>query len=283
MLSQVKRHIVVLICFAVLCLNFTQVYAQGSNLEAINCAVTPDQILGQAYSRTSGAAGETDEGGLTPEGEDIVATGLAANVEWIAQNLLFATAGTEPVAILVVDDFSSDGTGDAPASHGWLVWEVFEQLQTFFPPEAGGIITFQQVNIADEGGYRSDLILPAIQSAIDEQRGQGISRFVLNLSFAFIPCEDSDTGFSFSEFVDARRRSAIRPDNPRRLTGRLHRRNWVCEHRDRSWKGQRIALRANRVSRNTAYSRGGETGITRSGLASITSLQQSQTSSRPVT
>lgn len=204
MFPLLKRYSFVLVCFVVLCLNFAPVYAQG-NLEEINCAVTPDQILGQAYSRTAGAAGETDEAGLTPEGEDIVAGGLAANVEWIMQNLIYATPGAEPVAILVVDDFSSDGTGDTAASHGWLVWEVFEQLHALLPQQAAGNIFLQQVDIADEGGYRSDLILPAIQAAIEELGAQGINRFVLNLSFAFIPCQDRDTGFNFTDFINARR------------------------------------------------------------------------------
>jgi len=205
MFAPLRRYIVIGVCFVVLCLNFASAYAQRNNLADSNCAVTPDQILGQAYARTSGAAGETDEGGLTPEGEDILAEGLAANAEWVMQNLAYATPGAEPVAILVVDDFSSDGTGDTPASHGWLVWEVFEQLHTLLPQEAASIIILQQVDIADEQGYRSDLILPAIQSAVEGLSGQGISRFVLNLSFAFIPCQDRDTGFNYSDFVEARR------------------------------------------------------------------------------
>lgn len=205
MFPSLRRYIVTAVCFVVLCLSFASAYAQRNNLADSNCAITPDQILGQAYSRTAGAAGETAEAGLTPEGEDILAEGLATNAEWIMENLGYATVGTEPVAILVVDDFSSDGTGDTPASHGWLVWEVFEQLRTILPQDTANIITLQQVDIADEGGYRSDLILPAIQSAIEELGGQGINRFVLNLSFAFIPCQDSDSGFNFSTFMDARR------------------------------------------------------------------------------
>lgn len=203
MFPLLRRYIVSAVCFVVLCLSFASAYAQRDNLAESNCAITPDQILGQAYSRTAGAAGETAEAGLTPEGEDILAEGLATTAEWIMQNLAFATAGTEPVAILVVDDFSSDGTGDTPTSHGWLVWEVFEQLHTILPQDTA--ITLQQVDIAGEGGYRSDLILPAIQSGIAELGAQGINRFVLNLSFAFIPCQDSDSGFNFSTFLDARR------------------------------------------------------------------------------
>jgi hypothetical protein len=64
------------------------------------------------------------------------------------------------------------------------------------------------VDIADEAGYRSDLILPAIQSALEDLVAQGIRRFVLNMSFVFIPCQDRDLNFDFAGFVAARR------DNP---------------------------------------------------------------------
>ncbi len=205
MVALARKYIAIVVCFIVLCLSFSPVSAQVRGLEEINCAVTPDQILGQAFSRTAGAAGETDASGMTPEGEDIVAEELAASTEWIMQNLPYATPGTAQVAILVADDFSSDGSGDTPASHGWLVWEVFEGLLALLPQENAGNILLVQVDIADEAGYRSDLILPAIQTAVAELRAQGINRFVLNLSFAFIPCQDSDTGFNFSDFMDARR------------------------------------------------------------------------------
>jgi len=45
--------------------------AQNQKLDAINCALTPDQIVGQAFSGTAGASGETSDSGLTPEGENI--------------------------------------------------------------------------------------------------------------------------------------------------------------------------------------------------------------------
>ncbi|MBZ0309580.1 MAG: S8/S53 family peptidase [Anaerolineae bacterium] len=166
--------------------------------------MTPDQILGQAFSGTAGAAGETSDSGLTPEGETIETDQLATSADWITSNLLYATPGTESVAILVVDDFSSDGTDNIPASHGWLVWQVFQQLYDTLPQEATSQIILQQVDIADQQGYRSDLILPELQSAIQDLSEQGIERFVLNMSFVFIPCTDKDLGFNISDFLDAR-------------------------------------------------------------------------------
>lgn len=200
--------LIVLTCASLL--SFTLVSAQGRRAAEANCALTPDQILGQAYSGTAGAAGETDDNGLTPEGEDIEAEGLAVDSQWILDNLAYASPGSEAVAILIVDDFSSDGTGDMPASHGWLVWQVFQQLYELLPVAAASQITLQQVNIADEAGYRSDLILPEIQSAIEELSARGVERFVLNMSFVFVPCADDSIQFNFADFIEARRNNPAR-------------------------------------------------------------------------
>ncbi|MBK9123640.1 MAG: S8/S53 family peptidase [Chloroflexi bacterium] len=205
MLAPSKRTLFCLMCTLCACFfSLTVAGAQGRSTSAGNCTLTPDQVLGQAFSGTAGAEGETSEAGFTPEGEDIVAEGLDASPEWIIETLQYAEPGAEQVAILVIDDFSSDGTGDLPASHGWLVWEVFQQLVGQLVPDSAGLITLQQVNIADEAGYRSDLILPELRTAIDDLSARGIGRFVLNMSFIFIPCADREMGFDFADFADAR-------------------------------------------------------------------------------
>jgi hypothetical protein len=210
MFNFIRKYGAVAVGLGLLCIHFLPAYAQGRNSQANNCAATPDQILGQAYSRTAGAAGETDEAGLTPEGEDIAAGGLAADARWIVENLQFGVPGSESVAILVVDDFSSNGTGETPASHGWLVFDLLERLHAVLPQETADLITLQQVDIAGEQGYQSDLILPAIQSAIAELSAQGINRFVLNMSFVFIPCRDAELGFNFTDFLTARQNNPAR-------------------------------------------------------------------------
>lgn len=176
----------------------------GRDLSQVNCALTPDQIVGQGFTATAGASGGTGANGLTPQGEDIKAEGLAAHPEWIMTTLPYAQPGTEPVAILVVDDFSADGSDNRPVSHGWLVWQVLERLQAQLPVDVAAKITLQQVNVADENGYQSDLIEPAVAQAIDDLAASGIQRFVLNMSFVFIPCVDPDTGFDFTQFRQAR-------------------------------------------------------------------------------
>lgn len=209
MLSPSKKTLFCLICTLCACLfSLTVAGAQGRSNAAGNCTLTPDQVLGQAFSGTAGAEGETGEAGMTPEGEDIVAEGLDARPEWIIETLRYTEPGTEQVAILVIDDFSSDGADDLPMSHGWLVWQVFQQLVRQLPPDTAELITLQQVNIADEAGYRSDLILPELQVALEDLRALGINRFVLNMSFVFIPCADGELDFDFADFTNARRNNA---------------------------------------------------------------------------
>src|SRR5688572_18319811 len=205
MFASTKKDVFHLVCLLCACLiSLTSVYAQGRQSADANCALTPDLILGQAFSGTAGAEGETSEDGLTPEGESIEQDGLVADAEWLMANLLYTASGPEQVAILVIDDFSSDGSGDTTVSHGWLVWQVFEQLYAQLPQEVTDLITLQQVNIADEVGYRSDLILPEISSALEDLKGRGIERFVLNMSFVFVPCVDEDLDFDFADFKAAR-------------------------------------------------------------------------------
>ena len=72
----------------VLLLSVGIVDAQNQKLDAINCALTPDQIVGQAFSGTAGASGETSDSGLTPEGESIETDQLATSADWITSNLL---------------------------------------------------------------------------------------------------------------------------------------------------------------------------------------------------
>ncbi len=208
--TTAKRILVGLAVILGLLLSAPGLFAQRDPLDQANCALTPDQILGQAYSRTAGAAGEVGEGGLTPDGEDIMVSGLSASAEWIMRTLPYSSTGSERVAILIVDDFSSQGDAETPLSHGWLVHEVLESLHTLLPPAMVENIQLRQVNIAGENGYRSDLIVPQVQAALAELRGLGITRVILNLSFVFIPCRDQALGFDIQQFV------AARVDNPER-------------------------------------------------------------------
>ncbi len=173
-----------------------------------NCPVTSDQILGQAFGSTAGAEGETGADGLTPEGEDIEENGLAMDAAWIMETLPYSQVGPERVAILVLDDFSSEADADE-LSHGWLVYEVFEALVEHLPDDASESITLVPVNIADQTGFSADLIVPRLRETLAELAREGFERFVLNMSFVFIPCEDRTLGFNFNDFRESR---AQRPD-----------------------------------------------------------------------
>ena len=200
MLRTMARFTLVLFLLTLLITPAVQAQRGGRNLSEANCALPPDQIAGQGFSSTAGAAGGSGADGMTPQGEDIEAEGLAANIDWVMTTLPYVQPGPESVAILVVDDFSADGSDDRPVSHGWLVLQVLEQLQAQLPDDVTDQITLEQVNIADENGYQSDLIQPAIARTIDGLAAQGIQRFVLNMSFVFIPCVDPETGFDFAQF-----------------------------------------------------------------------------------
>ncbi len=194
-----------ILLLAILC-SPALIAAQGRSQDEANCTATPDQILGQAFGGFAGAAGEIGENGFTPEGEDIVAEGLVAEVDWIMENLRYSDFGPERVAILIVDDFSSTGTEsrDSVASHGWLVNEVFEQLHAELPEDAARNIILEQVNIADENGYQSELVISALEEAVNRLAEEGVERFVVNMSFVIIPCQDEDLNFDFGEFLSRR-------------------------------------------------------------------------------
>lgn len=174
-----------------------------------NCPVTSDDIMGQAFGSTAGAEGETDTGGLTPEGEDIEASDLAMNAAWIMASLPYSGIGQERVAILVMDDFSSRRDA-AELSHGWLVYEVFESLIANLPAEARGSIRLATVNIADQAGFSADLIVPRLQETLDTLAREGVQRFILNMSFVFIPCEDRSLGFNYNDFRQRRSQQPAR-------------------------------------------------------------------------
>jgi hypothetical protein len=183
------------------------VLAQTDDLTELNCALTPDQILGQVFGGTAGAAGETGEGQLTPEGDNILENELDADIEWLLENLQYSDTGSQNVALLVVDDFSSepyDPDEENVVSHGWLVLDVLQQIHDALPDGVASRIRIEEVNIADENGYRSDLIQSAIADTIESLQAEGYERFVINMSFVFIPCVDTSRNFNFARFQEAR-------------------------------------------------------------------------------
>src|SRR5688572_10094600 len=128
-----KRSLLLLI-FALFLTQLT--YAQGDDLTGVNCAVTPDQLLGQA---NVGFAGAANVGFAGAAGDVVRNNNLELDPAQIVADWQYSGAGEEPVAIVIIDDFSSDEPVDAAdwtnASHGWLVNEVFLRLYEQLPPE----------------------------------------------------------------------------------------------------------------------------------------------------
>ena len=205
--SPGRLYLILALCLVVILTGAVPALAQRESTDEKNCAATPDQLLGQAFGSFAGAEGETGANGTTPEGEDIEGEGLSADVAWIIENLSYSQAGTERVAILIVDDFSVEPTDDPEVipSHGWLVDEVFHQLYAELPADVAANIVLEPVNIADDNGYQSDLVVTTLERAIERLAGEGIERFVINMSFVILPCTDAETGFDFADFAERRK------------------------------------------------------------------------------
>src|SRR5687768_5000365 len=121
--------------------------AQGENLTGVNCAVTPDQLLGQA---NVGYAGAANVGYAGAAGDIVRNSNLELDAAQIVADWQYSSSGEEPVAIVIIDDFSSDEPVDAAnwstASHGWLVNEVFMRLYEQLPPEVADNIQFEYID-----------------------------------------------------------------------------------------------------------------------------------------
>jgi hypothetical protein len=173
------------------------------DLSVLSCAVTPDEILGQAHVGFAGAAHVGFAGAL---GEEIQTNDWDLEGADLIDNFQYAQAGSNTVAIIVIDDFSSDEPIEAAdwstASHGWLVLNVFERMIAALPPESAALLQIETLDMAGDIEFRSDLLATALEARVDELVSQGISRFVVNMSFVFVACEDGN--FSHAAWREAR-------------------------------------------------------------------------------
>ena len=175
---------------------------ENEDLSDLNCAVSPDQLLGQA---NSGFAGAANSGFAGAGDETIEEAGLVIDVESLTSAWDTSTAGMEDVAILIVDDFSGDEPTEADdwqtAAHGWLVLDVLRQLRDELPTAVAERVTLVQIDVADDTAFRSDLMREELEMVVDQLRqDEGIERFVVNMSFVFVACADGE--FNFQRFLD---------------------------------------------------------------------------------
>lgn len=207
-----KRTLLGSICVMMLWVGIPNaLYAQ--NAEDVNCAVLPEQILGQANISYTGAANISYTGAL---GEEIVNNSWDIEDTIILTDLQYATAGSDPVAIIVIDDFSTidpreDAEDDvewADASHGWLVMDVIERVLDTLPATASDLITVETLHLGGDNAYRSDFIADSLDTMLADLNASGIDKFVVNMSFVFVACEEG--GFNHAEWLNRR------ADNPNR-------------------------------------------------------------------
>lgn len=174
-----------------------------------NCAVLPEQILGQANTRYAGAA-NTRYAGAAGDTE-ILDNSWAVEGTDALTNLQYATTGNEAVAIIVIDDFSTvdpreDDTDDVDwinASHGWLVDEVFTIVLDTLPESASNLISIEHLELGGDNEFQTDNLALELESLLDDlHSNQGIDNFVVNMSFVFVDCDAQ--GFNHADWLERR-------------------------------------------------------------------------------
>lgn len=210
------------------------------------CTTTVEQLHGQgrfemgglsrfSFGGFEGGKNDLNQSGLDPA---VIAQILGNRVtpNWLVGLLPLLASGpnfnSEPVAILVVDDFPDNKLtfntmGQLPSkwrtqfqennivptfplevpvvTHGMQVFlvmrDLLEALKAINPSVN---VSLHRVDISVGGNYRLNLVAPAIAAKITELQGLGIDRFVINMSFGLIPCNDASSGFSFNDFAGMR-------------------------------------------------------------------------------
>lgn len=183
------------------------VAAQPSASDA--CAVTPAHVGGQARFVYGGQARFVYGGQSGDAAADIPASQVIS-AAWGEQVLAGVAHGNQPVLLLVVDDF------DTPIAHGrWVTQTILDNLQVIDDiaqqrglPEPNITVDFVDITALPLGSgidYTAAAIANAIRnkiSAYEASLANGAPvNVIVNMSFAFIPCEVQDLGFSFDNFI----------------------------------------------------------------------------------
>ena len=199
-----RLYIFLLLLSTLISVSFAVAHAQEDDLSAINCAVLPEQILGQAHTGYAGAAHTGYAGAL---GDEIRDNNQEITSAAVISNLQYAQAGSERVAIIIVDDFSSENPATSldwgNASHGWLVQNVFDRLIAELPASTADLIRFETLDLAGSVEFRSDLLAEDLELLINDlNTNEGLTRFVVNMSFVFVACDEG--GFNHAAWRQRR-------------------------------------------------------------------------------
>jgi hypothetical protein len=205
------------------------------------CVLTPELLGGQGFSVTGLGFSVTGLGfsvtglGFSVTGLGFSVTGLGISPEEIAQEIrdnpisntwltdlqpdLTNGAGfnTSPVAVLIVDDFST------PEAHGNWVLRVFNDLARvvdmshirLVPIDVSGAnVDYEVDGLASN--IQQTIEGPSTQYGPNGLMGQGYNHFVINLSFGVIPCNNEGPvleGVQYPDFIFADALDAINEAN----------------------------------------------------------------------
>lgn len=205
------------------------------------CVLTPELLGGQGFSVTGLGFSVTGLGfsvtglGFSVTGLGFSVTGLGISPEEIAQEIRDnpisntwltdlqpditngADFNTSPVAVLIVDDFST------PDAHGNLVLRVFHDLARVVDMDrillvpidvSGASVDYEVDGLASN--IQQTIEGPSTQYGPNGLMGQGYNHFVINLSFGVIPCNNPGpvlAGVQYPDFVFADALEAINDAN----------------------------------------------------------------------
>lgn len=178
-----------------------------------HCAVNEWQLGGQANAVITGAsAGQT----TTPPPADQVLNpdNNGQNAAWIV-NAAQLIPGTPraTVTIVIVDDFS---TPTPETSHGQFVYNVTQMLLNYLEQQTGVSSTQFILQKLDVGSnYTSNYPTYTTDFITDEATGSntlssGTDAYVINLSFALIPCQANNGKLDFQKFLKGYAKNAAK-------------------------------------------------------------------------
>jgi len=178
-----------------------------------HCAVNEWQLGGQANSVITGAsAGQT----TTPPTSDQVLNpdDAGQKADWIVKAAqLIPGTPQSLVTIVIVDDFS---TPTPDTSHGQFVYGVTQMLVNYLEQQMNLPSTQISIQKLDVGStYTSNYPTYTTDFITDEATGtkvlnSGTSAYVVNLSFALIPCQENNGKSDFQKFLKDYAKSAAK-------------------------------------------------------------------------
>ncbi|MEO1289488.1 MAG: S8 family serine peptidase, partial [Chloroflexota bacterium] len=221
-----SRITLISMLFAVLLLavtpQFTGLLAQEEESGATQaCGASPNQFGGQGFEY-AGQGFEYAGQGFEYAGQDgtsIVSYTFDEINQQITDNII------DPNWVNIIFDGITDGAdyGEADSAiivlddtdHGDLVLRTFEVLnQALISNEIQAIpIHFIDISIPSIN-FEASAIATALEAKVIELQEAGVDHIAVNMSFAFILCEDEETGFSYYEYLETKEIRENAEQNP---------------------------------------------------------------------